>query len=215
MQTLTTWLLGLPAYLMCLVPGLIVVAEPALLPGVVLPSVGSMVTLGFLAHLGAVSLPTALVTGVAAAVVGDSTAYLLGRRWVRRRDRLRRTIGSARWDRAERLTLRYGGLAVVAARFLTGLRTLVPRVGALSGMSYRRFAAHSLPAGLVWGTTFVLAGYLAGGSYLRVADLLGNAGLVVLAALLVVAAAALTVWRFRSRPVPDDSVPADDATEHS
>lgn len=204
MESLTEWLLGLPEYLMCLVPGLIVYAEPALLPGVILPSVGAMVTLGFLAHLGAVRVPVAVLTGVAAAVCGDSTAYLLGRRWTRRRESLRHSVGAARWDRAERLTLRYGGMAVVAARFLTGLRTLVPRVGALSGMSYRRFLAHSLPAGVVWGTAFVLAGYLAGSSYLRVVDLFGTAGLVVLAALLAAAAVAATVWRFRRRPSPDE-----------
>lgn len=195
MHALSEWVLGLPPYLMCLVPGLVVFSEPALVPGVVLPSVGSMMLLGFLAHTGAVPLWAALATGVAAAVAGDSAAYLIGRRWSRRRDRLRRATGPGRWDRAERLTLRYGGLAVIAARFLTGLRTFVPRIGAMSGMSYRRFLAHSGPAGLVWGTTFVLAGYLAGAEYPKVASAVGTAGLVAIGAIAVAAVAAALVAR--------------------
>lgn len=206
MHLLTEWTTGLPVYLMCLVPGLVVMTEPALVAGVLLPSVGSMMLLGFLAHSGAVSLAVAVPTGILAALTGDSLAFLVGRRWARprwagRRDSVRRAVGERRWDRAEWLTLRYGGLAVVAARYLTGLRTLVPRLAALSGMRYRRFLAHSVPAGVTWGTTFVLAGYLAGASYLKVADAVGVAGLLVLGAVAVAIAGAVTIWRFRARRV--------------
>lgn len=199
MRLLTHWVLGLPPALMCLVPGLVVFAEPALVAGVVLPSVTSMLLLGFLAHAGSVPLPVAVATGVLGAGLGDSTAFLLGRRWAPRRARLRRRIGPPRWDRAERFVLAYGGLAVVAARYLTGLRTLVPRIGGLSGMSYPRFLAHSAPAAASWGGGFVLTGYLAGASYRRVADAVGTGGGIALGVLAAVAATALVVARVRRR----------------
>ncbi|BCJ36225.1 membrane protein [Actinocatenispora thailandica] len=206
MHLLTRWVLSLPPYLMCAVPALVVLAEPALLVGVVLPSVGSMLLLGFLAHAGAVPLVPAMACGVAGATVGDSLAYLAGRRWSRRRDRLRRLVGAGRWDRAESFVLRFGGLAVVAARFLTGLRTLVPRLGGLSGMPYRRFLAFSAPAGAVWGAGFVAAGYLAGASYRRVASLLGTGGALAVGALAfagLTALVALRLRRWRRAAVPD------------
>lgn len=210
-RLLTHWVLGLPPYLMCLVPGLVVLAEPALVVGVVLPSVGSMLLLGFLAHLGAVPLWVAVATGVVGAGIGDTAAFLLGRRWASRRDRLRRTVGGRRWDRAETFVLRYGGLAVIAARYLTGLRTVVPRIGGLSGMSYRRFVAHSAPAAASWGATFVLAGYLAGASYRKVADAVGTGGLVALGVLVAAVVVALLVVRWRRRyrsavPGPDAGI---------
>jgi membrane protein DedA with SNARE-associated domain len=203
---LTRWVLSLPPSLMCAVPALVVLAEPALLVGVVLPSVGSMLLLGFLAHAGAVPLVPAMACGVAGATVGDSLGYLAGRRWSRRRDRLRRLVGAVRWDRAESFVLRFGGWAVVAARFLTGLRTLVPRLGGLSGMPYRRFLAFSGPAGAVWGAGFVAVGYLAGASYGRVAGLLGTGGMMALGALALAVVAGwvvLRVRRWRRAAVPD------------
>lgn len=199
MELLTHWVLGLPPLLMCLLPALVVVSEPVLVPAVVAPSVGSMLLLGFLAHAGRVPLEVAVPTGIAAAVTGDSLAFLIGRRWTVRRDRLRSALGADRFDRAERLTHRLGGPAIVLARFLTGLRTLVPRLCALSGMPYRRYAAWSGPAGLVWGTTFVLAGYAAGTEYRRVAGAVGTGGLIALAVLVVLAGAAGLVARRRRR----------------
>jgi membrane protein DedA with SNARE-associated domain len=208
-ELLTHWVLGLPPLLMCLLPALVVVSEPVLVPAVVAPSVGSMLLLGFLAHAGRVPLEVAVPTGIAAAVTGDSLAFLIGRRWTVRRDRLRSALGADRFDRAERLTHRLGGPAVVLARFLTGLRTLVPRLCALSGMRYRRYAAWSVPAGLVWGSTFVLAGYAAGAEYGRVADAVGTGGLIALAALVVLAGTAGLVARRRRNRHP--AVPAEPA----
>ncbi|HEY3504723.1 MAG TPA: DedA family protein [Actinocatenispora sp.] len=213
MHLLTQWVLGLPPALMCLVPGLVVFAEPALVLGVVLPSVGSMLLLGFLAHAGAVPLPVAVATGVLGAGLGDTTAFLVGRRWATRRDRLRRVVGERRWDRAERFVLCYGGLAVVGARYLTGLRTLVPRIGGLSGMSYRRFLAHSAPAAASWGATFVLAGYLAGASYRQVADAVGTGGGIALGALAAAAVVALLAVRVRRRTRPARDGAAEPGTD--
>ncbi|MFJ7767959.1 DedA family protein [Streptomyces sp. NPDC097107] len=54
---------------------------------------------------------------------------------------------------------RHGGRAVFAGRFTAGLRTLVPTLCGISGMSVRSYLAWSFVSSAVWAPTFVLVGY--------------------------------------------------------
>ncbi|WP_438860588.1 hypothetical protein [Amycolatopsis solani] len=49
--------------------------------------------------------------------------------------------------------------AVVAGRCLVGLRTLVPRVAGSAAMPYRRFAAGSVMAAVLWAGAELLVGH--------------------------------------------------------
>jgi membrane-associated protein len=63
-------------------------------------------------------------------------------------------------------------------------------------MRYTRFLGYNAAGGLVWGTSFVLLGYVAGNSYAAVEKAVGRgAALAVLALVLV----ALVTWRLRRR----------------
>jgi membrane-associated protein len=193
-----TGLLGeVPAWLACLVAGLVVVGEPALLLGVVLPSLTSMLVLGFLARGGVLPLAVAAGTAVLSAALGDSLGYLSGHRWGRRRELLVRRVGAHRWAAAERLFQRFGTPSVFGARWVAGPRTLVPRLAALTAMPYRRFLLYSIPSAILWGGTVTGAGYLAGREYPVIARTLGGAGLAVVAALLLAAIIAWSVHRRR------------------
>jgi membrane-associated phospholipid phosphatase len=68
----------------------------------------------------------------------------------------------------------------------------------MAHMPYRTFLVYSVAGGLIWAPGFVLLGYLAGGSYQRVADLAGQASLVLLA-LLVLVGGVLAVARWTAR----------------
>lgn len=90
---------------------------------------------GFLAHRAELHLPTVIVVGVLAAIVGDNIGYWVGHRYGR--DALER-YGRHIWISADRLEKvsafigRYGGLAVFAARFVPGARFLAgPMAGAM------------------------------------------------------------------------------------
>jgi len=72
----------------------------------------------------------------------------------------------------------------------------MPALAGTADMRYSRFLAYNAAGGVVWGTSFVLLGYLAGNSYAAVEKAVGRgAALAVLALALV----ALVIWRLRRR----------------
>jgi len=150
-------LLDAPAVVVYLVCGLLITAETALLPGIVLPTLSTLLLMGFLAERGTLHLGLAFAVAVLSAVLGDQLAYLEGRRWGRR---LARRVGQDRWDRAEVAVARYGLPAVIAGRCLAGVRTLVPRVAGSAAMPYRRFAVGSVCAAVLWASAELLVGHL-------------------------------------------------------
>jgi membrane-associated protein len=162
MDSLLRPLLDAPPAVVYLVCGLLIAAETALLPGIVLPTLSTLLLMGFLAERGTLHLGLALAVAVSAAVLGDQLAYLEGRHWGPRlrRTRIARRIGEHRWDRAEAAIARYGVPAVIAGRCLAGVRTLVPRVAGSAAMPYRRFAAGSVCAAVLWASAELLAGHL-------------------------------------------------------
>ncbi|WP_170323591.1 DedA family protein [Cryptosporangium phraense] len=187
MQSLLDGILSLPAPLVVVLAALILAGEPALLAGIVLPSVSTALGLGFLASAGLLNLPLSIATATVAVILGDATAYALGRRrattsFGRRWARLQRAT-----ERASALLGRHGGRAVFAARWVVGARTLVPRLAGAGGVAPGRFLVHSVPAGVLWSGFFVGAGYLAGSSYRQVSAAVGPAslGMVLLGAALI------------------------------
>ncbi|MGK3201190.1 DedA family protein [Amycolatopsis sp. MEPSY49] len=158
MDSLLRPLLDAPPPVVYLVCFVIIAAETALLPGIVLPTLSTLLLMGFLAERGTLHFGLALPVAVLAAVLGDQLAYLEGRRL--RRSRFARRVGQDRWDRAEAAVARYGVPAVIAGRCLAGLRTLVPRVAGSAAMPYRRFAAGSVCAAVLWASAELLAGHV-------------------------------------------------------
>jgi membrane protein DedA with SNARE-associated domain len=180
---------GLPPVLVYLVVGGLVAAESAVVAGLVLPAATALIAIGLLANAGTVQVVPAAVTGVVAAWAGGSLAYRSGRRHGPRlrTTRLGRRIGEKRWERAERLFTRFGGRAIFMAQWIVGARTLVPRLAAMNGVSYRRFIAWQMPSAVLWSGWMVGASYAAGASYDLLAARAGRAGgaLAVLVVLIV------------------------------
>lgn len=80
-------------------------------------------------------------------------------------------------------------------RFVAFFRAVMPALAGTSRMPYPRFLAFNAAGGLVWGTGFVVVGFVTGNSYKAVEKSVGRvAALVVLAVVLV----ALGVWRIRA-----------------
>jgi len=101
---------------------------------------------------------------MAAAILGDSTNYIIGRTTgeklfsnpnskIFRRDYLQRTH-----DFYER----HGGKTVTMARFLPILRTFAPFVAGIAHMHYPRFLAFSVAGTLLWVGGLVTLGYFFG-----------------------------------------------------
>jgi membrane-associated protein len=137
-----------------------------------------------------------MVTVVAAAIVGDSVGYEVGRHLGPRllASRMQRSRRE-RLDRARELLARRGGAAVFLGRFAAFFRAVMPALAGTAGMRYRRILAFNAAGGIVWGVGVVLLGYLAGNSYAAVDRTVGRAVALAVAGLVIVA---LVVWRVRA-----------------
>jgi len=147
----------------------VLVAETGLLIGIFLPGDSLLFTAGLLGttqssnrlHL---SLPAVVLAAVAGALVGAQIGYQLGRsagpRLLARTDRPR---VHAALERGRRELERYGPpKAIVLARFIPLVRTVMnPLVGAV-GVAPRTFLIWQAIGGVVWSAGVTLAGYALG-----------------------------------------------------
>ena len=118
--------------------------------GSIVPGETAVLLGGVLAAQHHVALLPLLAVVVLAAVMGDVTGFLSGRRLGSRlrQGRLGRRIGEARWDRVASLLERRGPWAIVLGRWVGLLRALTPTMAGASGLPMRRF----LPASMVGPT---------------------------------------------------------------
>ncbi|MEV4426302.1 DedA family protein [Streptomyces sp. NPDC049602] len=170
-------------------------AETGLLIGFFLPGDSLLFTAGLLcagsADQGAtLSLPMVLVASVAGALAGAQVGYVIGRRAggaLLTRSRSRRLHEGA--ERAGELLEKYGhAKAIVLARFVPVVRTVLnPLAGALD-VPVRVFTLWQAVGGLAWTVGLVLAGYALGSSVPNVDRyLLPIVGLIVAVSLLPLA----------------------------
>ncbi|AUG80207.1 membrane protein [Kitasatospora sp. MMS16-BH015] len=145
---------------------LVLFAETGLLVGFFLPGDSLLFTAGLLCVPGATSGPQlhlaqVLPAAVVGALLGAQVGYLIGRRGGRtllaRSHRRSLHEGAAR---AEELLAKYGhGKAIVLARFIPVVRTVLNPLCGVLGVPARTFALWQVLGGLVWTVGVVLAGY--------------------------------------------------------
>jgi membrane-associated protein len=151
--------------------GVVMFAETGLLVGFFLPGDSLLFTAGLLCTGTAdravrLTLGPLLVAAALGALAGAQCGYVLGRKAggaLLARCRSERLREGA--QRAEELLERYGyAKAVVLARFVPVVRTVLnPMAGAL-GVPVRTFTVWQVAGGLVWSVGLTLAGYALGSS---------------------------------------------------
>lgn len=191
MSGLLDHLLGLASPWGYIVVGLLAGLEAAAFVGLIIPGETAMLLGGVLVASGRAGLATMMIVASVGAVLGDSLGYEIGRHFGDpiRHSRLGRRISEKRWRKAEEYVQRRGGRAIFLGRFVGVLRALVPAMAGASRMPYRIFLPYNAAGGIVWACGFVFAGYLAGNSYERVAQIAGRASLllaVVVVAIIIV-----------------------------
>jgi membrane-associated protein len=148
---------------------LVMFAETGLLIGFFLPGDSLLFTAGLLcsgtaSQAGHLSLPLVILAAAGGALLGAQTGFYLGRAGGRPLlQRSRSPFLRTAAQRAGRLLDRYGyGKAIVLARFIPVVRTVVnPLAGALD-VPTRTFTIWQVAGGLVWSAGVTLAGYLLG-----------------------------------------------------
>lgn len=145
---------------------LIVFAETGLVVTPFLPGDSLLFAAGALCAPAESQLNVHLIALVlfVAAVLGDTVNYWVGSRLgpavFKREDSF--LLRKKHLDRAHEFFLRYGGRAIVLARFVPIVRTFVPFVAGVGCMPYGRFIAYNVAGGLVWVYFFTYAGYFFG-----------------------------------------------------
>lgn len=156
----TSWLSSLGAAGVFLV----LFAETGLLIGFFLPGDSLLFTAGLFCTTSAtaavhLSLPLVLIASVAGALLGAQTGFLIGRRGGRallartRNQHLHRGL-----TRAEELFGRYGhAKAIVLARFIPVVRTVLNPLAKILAVPARTFAVWQVLGGLLWSIGITLA----------------------------------------------------------
>jgi membrane protein DedA with SNARE-associated domain len=106
-------------------------------------------------------------------------------------------------DRAEAAVMKYGGVLVVIARFIVGLREFNGIIAGATGMQGRRFLIYNGLGAAVWVAVWTSAGYLAGDHINAIYRDASRYSAFVLAAIAVVLAGYVSwrVWNRRRRGI--------------
>ena len=129
-----------------------------------LPGDSLLFVVGAMAGVGLINFPVVCALLIAAAIAGDQVNYSIGRyfgprvfQWEDSRFFNRRAFNQAH-DFYEK----YGGVTILAARFMPFLRTFVPFVAGVAEMSRLKFTAFNVVGAVIWVVGILTAGYFFG-----------------------------------------------------
>lgn len=163
----------------------------------------SELTLGFagvLASEGKLSLPGAIVAGVAGELVGAFIAWLVGRTGGRAFvDRWGKyvLVSTHDLDRAEAWYARHGPWGVFVSRLVPVIRNFVALPAGVAEVPVVRFGLLTFAGSAVWDSAMALIGYEVGSRYNKIMHGVSDAG-YVLGVLAVLAIAFVIYHRYRS-----------------
>ncbi len=199
----------------------IIFAECGLLFGFFLPGDTLLFAIGVFAATGALHQPIWLVCLVLCAaavlgnVVGYEIGYRLGETFLRGERRRVRFVHPRHIERTEQFFVRYGAPAIVLARFVGVVRTLITVVAGAARMNRARYLTYSTAGAVVWAVGITLLGYFLGRVPFVQRHVQPHLDLFVLIAVgstLVSVGAHLLIDRHRSRKAqPEEPRPLVDA----
>lgn len=105
----------------------------------------------------------AAIVMLIAAILGDTVNYWIGRKfsgWAIRK--FPRIIKQSHLDKTSEFFVRYGGKAIIIARFVPIVRTFAPFVAGSGAMDYRKFMTYNIVGALLWIGSLVPAGWYFG-----------------------------------------------------
>lgn len=144
----------------------IVFAETGLLIGFLLPGDTLLVITGLFVFFDIITIDiwwVALAIG-AAAFIGGEVGYLIGHRLGPRVfERKESGLFSVKnVQRTNAFFVRFGGFAVIAARFVPIVRTFAPVAAGVGHMDYRKYSLYNFIGAMVWGAGLTFFGYFLG-----------------------------------------------------
>ena len=143
---------------------LIIFVETGVVVMPFLPGDSLLFVVGAMCGVGLMNYPLVVGLLFAAAVLGNQTNYTVGRaigpkvfQWENSR-----WFNKAAFDQAHAFYERYGGITIIAARFVPFLRTFAPFVAGVAQMTRAKFSFFDVVGGALWVGGIVTVGYFFG-----------------------------------------------------
>jgi membrane-associated protein len=143
---------------------LIIFVETGVVVMPFLPGDSLLFVVGALCGAGLMSLPVVLVLLIAAAILGNQSNYTIGHyfgpkvfQWENSR-----FFNKQAFNQAHAFYEKYGGVTIIAARFMPFLRTFAPFVAGVAAMTRSKFTFYDVTGAVLWVGGVTLAGYLFG-----------------------------------------------------
>jgi membrane-associated protein len=142
---------------------LIIFCETGLVVTPFLPGDSLLFAAGAFAGLGVMRADLLFLLLTVAAIIGDTVNY-----WIGHYIGPRAFSGNIRFLKKEYLERthafyeKYGGKAIVLARFVPIIRTFAPFVAGIGAMNYSRFIFYNVAGAIIWVGIFIYGGYFFG-----------------------------------------------------
>ena len=143
---------------------LIIFVETGVVVMPFLPGDSLLFIVGTMCGTGLMDLGLSMGLLTVAAIAGNQSNYTLGR-WVGPRVfqwEDSRWFNRQAFMQAHAFYERYGGVTIVAARFMPFVRTFAPFVAGVAQMTRRKFTFYDVTGGALWVVGLITVGYLFG-----------------------------------------------------
>lgn len=143
---------------------LIIFVETGVVVMPFLPGDSLLFVVGALCGAGLMSLPIAIGLLIAAAILGNQSNYAIGRYFGPRVFQWEnsRFFNKKAFEQAHAFYEKYGGVTIIAARFMPFLRTFAPFVAGVAQMTRSKFTFFDVTGAILWVGGVTMAGYLFG-----------------------------------------------------
>lgn len=176
---------------------LVIFIETGLVVMPFLPGDSLLFAAGAFVAMDSLNLYSLLGLTMAAAILGDTVNYLLGR-WLGQRAYTLSWLDRKHLDKAQSFYDKYGGKTIILARFVPIVRTFAPFVAGIGKMAYRNFITYNIAGGIAWVLICVMAGFFFG----NIPLVKKNFELVILA-IIVISILPIMIEMLKARKNPD------------
>ena len=144
--------------------GLFLFSEVGLFLGFFLPGDTLLIAAGIFAMEGKMALWAVILVGAIAAILGDTTAFMIGRKFGRGLFKNEASVlfNPKHVRRAEKFYEKYGTKTILLAHFIPVIRTFNPLVVGIVKMPYKKYLLLDAIGDVAWAVSVSLVGYYIG-----------------------------------------------------
>jgi membrane protein DedA with SNARE-associated domain/membrane-associated phospholipid phosphatase len=146
-----------------LIAGLIACAESMAIVGTIVPGSVTMTLIGTMIGSGVLDIKTTFTYVLVGAFIGDYLSYWVGYHY---RDNIKQFKVMQRYvhwiDYGEEFIKKYGVMSIIIGRFFGPMRSMIPLVAGVLGMTRTKFILGAVPSVALWAVIYLTPGILLG-----------------------------------------------------